>query len=391
VGGPLAGRAAEGFERAFGRAPNGVWSAPGRVNLIGEHTDYNDGFVLPFAISQRTAVAAGISGGTGVIRARSTFSPEPAGAPLATIAPGAVEGWGAYVLGVAWALLAARTSAPFLPDVPGVDLFVDSEVPVGAGLSSSAAIECAVACALDELWDLGLDRASLALAGRRAENEVVGAPTGVMDQLASMLGQSGAAVFIDCRSLATELIPFDLEGAGHALLVIDTREHHAHATGGYAARRASCEEAARLAGVRALRDLKVADLDHLASVADEETFRRARHVVTEDARVLEMVAVLRASGPGAIGPLLSASHASMRDDFEITTPALDLAVSSSVAAGALGARMTGGGFGGAAIALAPASGAAAVQAAVEAAFAGAGFAPPAISTVAPSAGAGRDL
>jgi galactokinase len=340
-----------------------VWSAPGRVNLIGEHTDYNEGFVLPFAIQYRTAVAASLSSGQSV-RARSTFSPEPAGALLEDIAPGRATGWGAYVLGVAWAL----SSTTSLARLPGVDFFIDSDVPVGAGLSSSAALECAVACALDELWGLGLDRPSLALAGQRAENEVVGAPTGIMDQSASLLGEEGAAVFLDCRSRHAEAVPLRLGEAGLDLVVIDTCEHHAHATGGYAERRASCERAARLAGVRALRDLSPEDLPKLA----------------------ELAAALRVSGPAAIGPLLSASHASMRDDFEISTPALDLAVEASLAAGALGARMTGGGFGGAAIALVGKGASAALQAAVKEAFAGAGLATPTISTVVPSQGARRE-
>ncbi len=371
--------------RTYGKPPEGVWSAPGRVNLIGEHTDYNEGFVLPFAIQHRTAVAASLSPGHSV-RARSTFSSEPAGAALAEIAPGKAAGWGAYVLGVAWALSSARP----LASLPGVDLFIDSDVPVGAGLSSSAALECAVACALDELWGLGLDRPSLALAGQRAENEVVGAPTGIMDQSASLLGEGGSAVFLDCRTRHAEAVPLRLEEAGLDLVVIDTCEHHAHATGGYAERRASCERAARLAGVSALRDLRPEDLPKLAELADEETYRRARHVVTEDARVTEAVALLRASGPAAIGPLLSASHASMRDDFEISTPALDLAVEASLSAGALGARMTGGGFGGAAIALVRKEASAALQEAVKEAFAGAGLATPSISTVVPSQGARRE-
>jgi galactokinase len=399
--------AALGFERTYGRAPDGVWSAPGRVNLIGEHTDYNEGFVLPFAIQHRTAVAAGLSTGHAV-RARSTLSEEPASAEIRAIAPGTVTGWGGYVLGVAWALTEQRgayltpagTSVPGpsgpapepgRPRLPeGVDLFIDSDVPVGAGLSSSAALECAVACALDELWCLGHERTALALAGQRAENEVVGAPTGIMDQFASMLGREGAAVFLDCRSQSAELVPFGLGEAGLELVVIDTREHHAHATSGYAARRASCELAARLAGVRALRDLGTDDLPVLADLADEETYRRARHIVTENARVLESVEALRVAGPAAVGPLLTESHRSMRDDFEITTPALDLAVQASLGAGALGARMTGGGFGGAAIALVPLDAVARLQDQVLGAFANSGFNTPRISTVTPSDGARRD-
>jgi galactokinase len=375
-----------GFGLAYGRPPEGVWSAPGRVNLIGEHTDYNEGFVLPFAIGARTAVAAAPCPG-GTVRARSTFSPEQAEAQLAAIAPGTVSGWGAYVLGVAWAIAAAAAADSLL----GVEMFIDSDVPVGAGLSSSAALECAVASALEALWGLGLDRASLALAGQRAENEVVGAPTGIMDQFASMFGSPGAAVFLDCRAKSAEAVPFDLAGAGLTLLVIDTQEHHAHASSGYAERRASCEKAARLAGVPALRDLTPEDLPRLQRLVDEETFRRARHVVTEDSRVLEAVDLLRREGPQATGPLLTASHSSMRDDFEITTPALDLAAESALGAGALGARMTGGGFGGAAIALVPVGSTGAVKASVQAAFARAGYRAPLFSEVAPSAGAGRDL
>lgn len=382
----LAERASRGFELAYGRPPEGVWSAPGRVNLIGEHTDYNEGFVLPFAIGARTAVAAALSP-TGVVRALSALSPEPVTAPLAAIAPGALRGWGAYVLGVAWALAEAASSDGF----SGTEMFIDSDVPVGSGLSSSAALECAVATALDALWGLGLDRASLALAGQRAENEVVGAPTGIMDQFAAMFGQPGAAVFLDCRARSAEPVPFDPAASGLAVLVVDTQQRHAHASSGYAERRASCEAAARLAGVPALRDLTPSDLPRLERLADAEVFRRARHVVTEDARVLETVKVLREKGPAAIGPLLTASHASMRDDFEITTPALDLAVESALDAGALGARMTGGGFGGAAIALVPMGNLGAVEASVQAALTGAGCPAPIFSTVSPSAGAGRDL
>jgi len=363
-----------------------VWSAPGRVNLIGEHTDYNEGFVLPFAIANRTAVAAARCDGNRLL-ARSTFSPDPAEAPLGSIGPGAVHGWGAYVLGVAWALAGTSSAS----GTCGAMLFIDSDVPVGAGLSSSAALECAVASALNELWGLGLDRPSLALAGQRAENEVVGAPTGIMDQFAAMLGQRGAAVFLDCRSRRAETVPLDLAGAGLSLLAIDTREHHAHASSGYAARRASCEKAAGLAGVGALRDLSPADLPRLEKLADEETFRRARHVVTENDRVVRTVTVLREQGPAGIGPLLSASHRSMRDDFEITTPALDLAVEAALEAGALGARMTGGGFGGAAIALLPNGSVEAAQASVLAAYGRAGLRAPIFSLVAPCAGAGRDL
>jgi galactokinase len=230
--------------------------------------------------------------------------------------------------------------------VRGVDLHIDSDVPVGAGLSSSAALECAVALALDEHWGLGFDRPTLAKVGRLAENRVVGAPTGIMDQSASLLGEHDAGVFLDCRSLDADVIPLGFAASGLSLLVIDTKVEHAHSTGGYAARRASCEAGARALGVESLRDLHVGDLARAQEVLDDETFRRVRHVVTENQRVLDTVRSLREHGAGSIGPMLDASHVSMRDDFEISVPELDLAVETAQANGAIGARMTGGGFGG---------------------------------------------
>ena len=229
-------------------------------------------------------------------------------------------------------------------------------MPSGAGLSSSAAIECAVATAFNELESAGLSPNELVLVGQRAENEVVGAPTGILDQSASLLSTDGHAVFLDCRTQESTLVPLDLAAAGLLILVVDTKVSHAHATGGYAARRASCELGAEVLGVAALRDVAAADLPEAAGLLDEETFRRVRHIVTENQRVLDTVAVLDDAGPAAIGALLTASHASMRDDFEISCPELDLAVDTALAHGALGARMTGGGFGGSAIALIPVGG-----------------------------------
>ncbi len=364
----------------------GVWSAPGRVNLIGEHTDYNDGFVLPFAIQQRTYAAAGMRA-DGRIRVVSTFSPEPVEVALADLAPTVfprIPEWAAYPLGVAWALREAGATGE------GLDIAIASEVPVGAGLSSSAAIEGATATALNDLWGAGLDRRTLAQIGRRAENEAVGAPTGIMDQMASMRGEADAALFLDCRSLHAEVVPLGFAEEGLEILVIDTRVKHSHATGGYGDRRAACERGAAALGVAALRDAAASDLDRAATLLDEETFRRVRHIVTENQRVLDTVRALRTRGPRAIGPLLTASHASMRDDFEISTPELDTAVEAALTAGALGARMTGGGFGGAAIALVAHADAERVSDAATAAFAASGFTPPDVFAVTPSAGAGRD-
>jgi galactokinase len=390
----LADAAARGFADAYGSDCTGIWSAPGRVNLIGEHTDYNEGFVLPFAIGARTAVAAARRGDGLLAVASAQFPGRVITVPLTAVGPGAVSGWTAYPTGVAWALREAHPRLGGAETTAGLSLYLDSTVPTGSGLSSSAALECAVALALNDLWELGAKRADLARACQRAENAVVGAPTGIMDQFASLFGEAGSAVFLDCRAIAGENVPLALDAAGLEIVLADTRQQHSHAGGGYADRRASCERAARLLGVQALRDVGVGDLEKAASVLDPVTFRRARHVVTEDERVLVAVAALRAGGlesdPAGLGALLTASHESMRDDFAITTPALDLAVATALNAGAAGARMTGGGFGGAIIALVARDRAAGTAEAITAAFARARFAPPRLSTVAPSDGARRD-
>jgi galactokinase len=382
----VTGVVVRGFTRQYGRAPGAVWSAPGRVNLIGEHTDYNDGFVLPFAIAQRTAVAAARRGDDTIVVNSTSYPGGVAVIGLDQVVPGKVTGWAAYPLGVAWAIGQIRS----LPRSPGVDLFIASEVPVGGGLSSSAALEMAVAGALAELWGLELTTAELAQAGQRAENEFVGAPTGVMDQYASLLGQADAAVFLDCRSLEASPVPLRLAAAGLALVLADTGERHSHAAGGYAARRASCEKAARQLGVPALRDVTVLDLPRVEGELDAETFRRVRHIVTEDARVVETVAALQAGAMDVVGQHLTESHRSMRDDYEITTRALDLAVETALATGALGARMTGGGFGGSTITLIDADLVPALTAALGDAFAAARLDPPAVSTVTPGPGAHRE-
>lgn len=374
------------FAQVFGREPDGVWSAPGRVNLIGEHTDYNLGFVLPFAINRRTVAAVGAREDR-ILRVGSTFADELVEVSLDELTADALGGWAAYPLGVAWAL---GEFGADLAAVPGLDILIDSNVPVGAGLSSSAAIESAVAVALNELWRLGLDRRTLARVGQRAENVAVGAPTGIMDQSASLFGERDAAVFLDCRSLESQVVPLGLEAAGLEILIIDTGVTHAHATGGYADRRASCEEGARILGVESLRDVSVGDLDRARELLDDVTFRRVRHVVTEDQRVLDTVRTLREQGPAAIGELLDASHVSMRDDFEISVPELDLAVETAQSNGALGARMTGGGFGGSAIALVPADAMSRVLVALDGAFAEHGFGSPDLFTVSASEGARRE-
>lgn len=377
------------FQQVYGYEPAVQYSAPGRVNLIGEHTDYNDGYVLPFAIDRRTVASIGQRDDR-TIRVASAFDPdaEPVALSLDDLSPENMRGWSAYVLGIAWAL--REQAGADLSDKAGFDVFIDSDVPVGAGLSSSAAIECGVALAFNDLWELGLDRKALARVGQYSENHAVGAPTGIMDQSASLLGEQDSVVFLDCRTLDTAVVDLALESNGLEVLVIDTRVEHAHATGGYKARRDSCERGAAALGVEALRDVSVDDLSRAQELLDDETFRRVRHVVTEDQRVLDTVRTLREHGPRAIGSLLVASHESMRDDFEISVPELDLAVATAVEHGAVGARMTGGGFGGAAIALVDREARDAIAAAVTAAFAAAGYREPNVFTVHAAQGARRD-
>jgi len=371
---------ARAFAEQHGHDPAGVWEAPGRVNVIGEHTDYNDGFVLPFALAQRVTMAAGAR-----LDSRWTVTSltngESTTFTAADLVPG-MSGWQAYVAGVAWALAEAGH------EIGGADLVLTSDVPVGAGLSSSAAVECATVSALADLNDLDVDPLQRAKLARRGENEFVGAPTGLMDQAASTLCTPGHALFLDCRTLNTRQVRMELDPAGLELMVLDTRTPHALVNSEYATRRASCEDASRLLGVGALRD--VTDLDAaLAELPDPVMRRRVRHVVTENGRVLEAAETLQAGRLADVAPLLDASHTSMRDDFEITVPTVNLAVETARRAGALGARMTGGGFGGCILALIPAGEFGAVFQEVTTAFAKAGFKAPAAFIAVPSAGAGR--
>jgi galactokinase len=371
----------EAFRAETGRQPAGIWTAPGRVNVIGEHTDYNDGYVMPFALAQRVLIAAAPRNDHGTWTVTSLNNRSTKTFRAADLQPG-MAGWRAYVAGVVWALKEAGHR------IDGADLVLTSDVPEGAGLSSSAALECAVLVALAELNELeipGLERAKLA---RRAENVFVGAPTGLMDQAASTLCTAGHALFFDCRTDAAEQVLFDTRNAGLEILVLDTKTPHALVDSEYAERRASCEEAARLLGVAALRD--VTDLDAaLAQLSDPVIRRRVRHVVTENARVLEAVAILRAGRIADLAPLLDASHESMRDDFEITVPQVDLAVKTAREYGALGARMTGGGFGGCIIALVELGESERIGEAIVESFAAAGYGLPVYFTAVPSSGAQR--
>jgi galactokinase len=369
------------FRRTYGDEPAGLWAAPGRVNLIGEHTDYNEGFVLPFALPQRTIAAVGPAP-AGEWTVTSTFADGPVS--FGDTEPGEITGWASYPAGVVWALREAGF------DVSGARVALASDVPVGSGLSSSAALESAVLTALADLGGLALPLEKRPGLAQRAENAYVGAPTGIMDQSASMRCQQGRALFLDCRTFEVEQIPFDLAAEGLAMLVINSNAPHQHVDGEYGARRKSCEDAARILGVPALRDVTTDDLDAaLARLDDKVMQRRVRHIVTEDQRVLDTVALLKADRLREIGPLLTASHASMRDDFEITVAQVDVAVEAALSAGAFGARMTGGGFGGCVLALIDADRAAETIEAVEAAYATRQFTAPTSWTVTAGPGAVR--
>lgn len=370
-----------GFVEQFGYQPQGIWSAPGRANLIGEHTDYNNGFVFPFGIDRRTFVALSPREDS-LIRIASSISAEVVEFELGKDQPKDLD-WALYPLGVAWVM---REHAK-----AGFDAYITSNVPVGAGLSSSAAIECAVATALNDVWAAGKSAQELALIGQQAENEVVGAPTGIMDQTASMLARKDAAVLLDCKSLETELVPLGLQERGLVVAVMDTRVAHRHSDGGYRSRREACEQGAKAMQVESLRELSEADLPAVQEKLDDVTYRRCKHVITENRRVLDAVDALKRGDMATLGQLLLQSHASMRDDFEISVVELDTAVELAMEVGAVGARMTGGGFGGAAIAIIDQSKMELLSEHCKAVFAKKGFAEPNIFAVAASNGARKEI
>lgn len=360
------------------------YGAPGRINLIGEHTDYNLGFSLPIALPQRT-VATFTPGPGDAITVTSERADAPVRIALGT-APGEVTGWAAYVAGVVWALRQAGYP------VPGGTMSITSDVEMGSGLSSSAALECAALGAIASAAGVRIDRKHQARLAQRAENEYVGAPTGLLDQLASLFGRPATAVLIDFADLAVTPVAFDPDAAGVALLLIDSRERHSHAGGDYAARRLSCERAAADLGASSLREVGDRGPADLGAVRDPVDARRARHVLSENQRVIDCVAALGDGDYAEAGRIFTASHASMREDFEITTERLDLIAAAAVRAGALGARMTGGGFGGCVIALVPIARAGAVGEAVRRAVVDAGCEQPAeepvITRTRAAAGAG---
>ena len=367
----------EKFLETFGEEPDLVAAAPGRVNLIGEHIDYSEGFVLPFAIKDRTLVAARKRDDSIVRVASAQRRNKIITVDINEVKPGLKGEWERYALGVLWSMGVKS----------GVDLLIDGHVPLGAGLSSSAALECSVATAMNHLFDMGFSLEELARLTQKAENQYVGVPCGIMDQSVSLMATNGFALLLDCRDLSTRNIPFDVASHGLELLIIDTQAHHALTDGGYAERRASCESVAAKLGVKSMRELTREQLDSSQDKLSESEYIRARHAVTEMKRVLDCVEALASEDFTQVGQLLNQSHNSLRDDYTVSCPELDTAVEASLAAGALGARMVGGGFGGSAIALIQASKTSQTISAVENAFADKKFKAPRFFTSLPSQGA----
>ena len=367
----------EKFLETFGEEPDLVAAAPGRVNLIGEHIDYSEGFVLPFAIKDRTLVAARERDDSIVRVASAQRRNKIITVDINEVKPGLKGEWERYALGVLWSMGVKS----------GVDLLIDGHVPLGAGLSSSAALECSVATAMNHLFDMGFSLEELARLTQKAENQYVGVPCGIMDQSVSLMATNGFALLLDCRDLSTRNIPFDVASHGLELLIIDTQAHHALTDGGYAERRASCESVAAKLGVKSMRELTIEQLDSSRDKLSESEYIRARHAVTEMKRVLDCVEALASEDFTQVGQLLNQSHNSLRDDYTVSCPELDTAVEASLAAGALGARMVGGGFGGSAIALIQASKTSQTISAVEKAFADKKFKAPRFFTSLPSQGA----
>lgn len=357
------------------------YSAPGRINLIGEHTDYNRGFALPIALPERTVVSFHPAD-TDSLVVRSDREPTPVRFPL-DVVPGEVTGWAAYVAGLVWAL---RSSGR---PVAGGTMSIAGGVEVGSGLASSAALECAALGAILSATGQSVERVEQARIAQRAENEYVGAPTGLLDQLAILCAEPKHAQLIDFRDLGVTSVPFDPDTRDVALLLVNSRSAHRHAGGEYAARRASCERCAADLGVVSLRDVQDRGPAALQGISDPEDARRARHIVTENQRVLDVVSALRLNDFSEVGRLLTASQASMRDDFQITTEHIDLIADTAVRGGALGARMTGGGFGGCVIALVDTAKVDSVSAAVREALRPNGYPEPTITHTHAGSGVGR--
>lgn len=372
-----------GFIDIFGYEPHGLWSAPGELSLLGDDSDYSDGFVLSLAIDRRTVVAVGLRKDRR-LRIASTEADEIAEISLENLSPEQVHGWAAYPLGVAWALgqFGADLSA-----VPGLDLFVDSDVPVGVGLGSSAALETAVAVALNDVWQLSLDTLTLAKVSQRAEKSVVGRKTGLADHIPSLLAEDNTALLFDSRSLDTDTVSLGFAENSLTVLIVDTGVERAIDV--ETERFEEREEAVDLLALSSLRDLSAKKLPDYRDTLSETTYRRIQHIVNENQRVLDAAKTLRNEGPLSLGDIVSASQASLRDDYAVSGPEIDLAIDTALTNGALGARMIGLGTSGTLYAIVHVDDLSLLQVALDGAFSEHGFSAPATYVVNPSRGALR--
>ncbi len=365
------------FTEVVGADPLGVWSAPGRITIIGDHTDYNAGLSLPIAINLSVVVAVGVRD-DGRVRVVSPFG-DTTTVELTRCVPGSVSGWSVVPLGVLWALGGSRGGAS------GLDIVIDSDIPAGLDFGASSAIACAVAVAVNDLWEIDLGRMELVHACQWAEHDMVGTLTTMVDTATAMSGETDSAVLVDCQLAEASVVPFALADAGLALLVIVSDGHRSPGGAANQDRRAACERAAGSLGVETLRGLAVNDLPRVRETQDEETYRRVRHVVTENARVAAVAELLWSDGPRAIGDFLVASYLSMRDDFDVHNSHSSRVIRSAQRAGALGARMTGG----VVIALVPTELLSFVERKVRQAFADEQLDEPELFVVTPSRGAHR--
>ncbi|KAB1660259.1 hypothetical protein F8O01_02700 [Pseudoclavibacter chungangensis] len=391
----------EGFRTSFGVELEGVWSAPGRVSMAGDHTDEHDGLSLAFAIGIRSAVAVRRRDDDRVVIA-TDLTDERADTDLATIAShDATADWRSYPIGTIRAALehgrddeaddSDADDSPARVAATGLDIFLSTDLPVGGGLSSSASVCAAVGIALDELWALGLSRGEIAALGRTAEQTAAGAATGLADHATVLFAEPERAVFYDARGDDADLIEMpELDAHQLVPLVVVTGEHHRNWSGAIAERLADGVTVAEELGCQSLREVRSEELEAAKDRLEPRQYRRARYIVGEIARTLELTRVLRTEGPREIGPILRDSQASLRDDFEVSTERIDRTVEWAQGAGALGARITGAGLGGSVFVLAPESDVGAIVAALERGYREHGWKDPHVVRVAPSAGARRD-
>lgn len=382
---------AEGFRRAFGREPDGIWSAPGRVSLAGDHTDGQDGLSYAFAIPLRTTVAVATRSDDRVTVA-TDLAPERGEATLGTLHPAApISDWRSYPLGIIWAVLEAAGTAGLGSSATGLDVFLSTRLPIGGGLSSSASICAALGLALDDLWRLGFDRQRLAELGVRAEREAAGAASGIADHVTVLLAEPGQDVFYDVRGHDASLIAHpDLAAEGLVALVVDTRESHRNWSATFSDRESAVQRVAEQLGCQTLRETNLDALDAAREQLPDEDYRRARHVITEIHRSLEVARILRTEGIRGIGPTLAASQASLRDDYQVSTERIDTTVELARHLGAVAARQSGTGLGGSVVVLLPQEGREGFVDALAQAYAEFGWPAPRVFAVSADAGAKRE-